>query len=79
MFETNTASCGGFPGTSDAFVGALWGLDYGLTMANSNFTEALWHVGDQNVYYNMSRSIGQVIPTTDVFSSAVYPCASHLK
>ena len=52
MFETNTASCGGFPGISDAFVAALWGLDYGLTMAHSNFTGALWHVGGQNTYYN---------------------------
>lgn len=52
MFETNTASCGGFPGISDAFVAALWGLDYGLTMAYSNFTGALFHVGGQNVYYN---------------------------
>ena len=52
MFETNTASCGGFAGISDAFVAALWGLDYGLTMAYSNFTGALFHVGGQNVYYN---------------------------
>ena len=52
MFETNTASCGGFPGISDAFVGALWGLDYALTMAYNNFTGALWHIGGQNVYYN---------------------------
>jgi len=52
MFETNTASCGGFPGVSDAFAAALWGLDYGLTMAYNNFTGALWHIGGQNVYYN---------------------------
>ncbi len=25
MFETNTASCGGFPGISDSFGAALWG------------------------------------------------------
>jgi len=59
MFETNTASCGGFMGISDAFVGALWGLDYGLTMAYSNFTGALWHVGGQQVYYNVSSSLGR--------------------
>jgi hypothetical protein len=27
MFETNTASCSGFPGISDSFGAALWGLD----------------------------------------------------
>ncbi len=38
MFETNTASCGGFPGVSDSFGSALWAVDYGLQMAYSNFT-----------------------------------------
>ncbi|KAJ6627351.1 glycoside hydrolase family 79 protein [Mycena sp. CBHHK59/15] len=52
MFETNTASCGGFAGVSDSFGSALWALDYGLQMAFSNFTTALLHVGGQSVYYN---------------------------
>ncbi|KAI9058697.1 glycoside hydrolase family 79 protein [Trametes sanguinea] len=52
MFETNTASCGGFPGVSDSFGAALWAVDYGLQMAYSNFTGALLHVGGQNVSYN---------------------------
>ncbi|KAI0643303.1 hypothetical protein C8Q79DRAFT_915544 [Trametes meyenii] len=52
MFETNTASCGGFPGISDAFASALWAVDYGMQMANSNFTGALFHAGGQNVTYN---------------------------
>jgi hypothetical protein len=52
MFETNTASCGGFPGISDSFGSALWGLDYGLQMAYSNFSGAMLHVSGQSVYYN---------------------------
>ncbi|KAJ6613845.1 hypothetical protein B0H10DRAFT_2047277 [Mycena sp. CBHHK59/15] len=52
MFETNTASCGGFAGISDAFGAALWGLDYALQMAHSNFSGAMFHVGGQNVFYN---------------------------
>ncbi|KAI0354195.1 glycoside hydrolase family 79 protein [Trametes cingulata] len=52
MFETNSASCGGFPGISTSFGAALWALDYGLQMAYSNFSHALLHVGGQNVYYN---------------------------
>ncbi|KIM41887.1 glycoside hydrolase family 79 protein [Hebeloma cylindrosporum] len=52
MFETNTASCGGFVGISDSFGAALWGLDYAMQMAYSNFSGALFHVGGQNVYYN---------------------------
>ncbi|KAJ7731915.1 glycoside hydrolase family 79 protein [Mycena maculata] len=52
MFETNSASCGGFPGISDSFGGALWALDYGLQMAYSNFSGAMLHVGGQDDYYN---------------------------
>jgi len=52
MFETNTASCGGLPGISDSFGAALWGADYSLQMAYSNFSGALMHVGGQGVYYN---------------------------
>ncbi|KAF7321151.1 Glyco-hydro-79C domain-containing protein [Mycena chlorophos] len=52
MFETNTASCGGFGGVSDVFGAALWGLDYGLQMAYSNFSGGLFHAGGQNVFYN---------------------------
>ncbi|RDB24343.1 Beta-glucuronidase [Hypsizygus marmoreus] len=52
MFETNSATCGGLPGISDSFGAGLWALDYGLTMAATNFSHALLHVGGQNVYYN---------------------------
>lgn len=54
MFETNTASCGGFPGVSDSFGSTLWMLDYGLQMAYSNFTMALMHVGGVDDTYNVS-------------------------
>lgn len=52
MFETNTASCSGFPGISDSFGAALWSLDWAFTMAFRNFSTALFHVGGQNAYYN---------------------------
>lgn len=52
MFETNTASCGGFAGISDSFGAALWGLDYALQLAYRNFAGALMHIGGQNVFYN---------------------------
>ncbi|EMD34946.1 glycoside hydrolase family 79 protein [Gelatoporia subvermispora B] len=52
MFETNTASCGGFPGISDSFGSALWGIDYALQMAYANFTGALMHVGGVDDSYN---------------------------
>ena len=56
LFETNTASCGGFPGISDTFTSALWGIDHALQLAHSNFSGALFHFGGQNVSYNVSVS-----------------------
>ncbi|KAG6808843.1 hypothetical protein H0H92_002618 [Tricholoma furcatifolium] len=52
MMETNTASCGGFPGISDAFASALWGVDYAFQLAYNNFGAAMFHVSGQDVYYN---------------------------
>ncbi|KAG6882512.1 hypothetical protein C0993_010243 [Termitomyces sp. T159_Od127] len=50
--ETDTGSCGGFAGISDAFGSALWGLDHAFQMAYNNFGGAMIHVGGQNVFYN---------------------------
>ncbi|KAG6827198.1 hypothetical protein H0H92_012825 [Tricholoma furcatifolium] len=52
MMETNTGSCGGFAGISDAFGAALWGVDYAFQMATNNFGGGMLHVGGQNVFYN---------------------------
>lgn len=60
MFETNSASCGGFQGVSNVFGITLWALDYGLQMVYSNFTHALVHIGGQDVYYNVSPPAGSV-------------------
>lgn len=57
MFETNTASCGGFAGVSDSYGAALWALDYGFQLANMNFTHGMLHVGGQNTFYNVSYNI----------------------
>lgn len=53
MFETNTASCGGFAGISDSYGASLWAIDYGFQMAFGNFTYALLHFGGQNAFYNV--------------------------
>ena len=58
MFETNSASCGGFPGVSDSFGATLWALDYGLQMAASNFSGALLHVGGSDTAYNVRNWSG---------------------
>ncbi len=55
MFETNSASCGGFKGISDSYGAALWATDYGLQMAFNNFTHAMLHVGGQNAFYNVRQ------------------------
>ena len=61
IFETNTASCDGFPGAPDPLINALWRLGYGLTVAHSNFARALRYIGGRNVYYNVSWFLFEVI------------------
>ncbi|KAJ7745668.1 glycoside hydrolase family 79 protein [Mycena metata] len=65
MFETNSASCGGFAGISDSFASALWALDYGLQLAYSNFTGALLHIGGQGDYYNSRPKVVDTAPPTN--------------
>ena len=54
LFETNTASCGGFPGVSDAFASALFMVDFSLQMVTQNIAGAHLHMGGQNASYNVS-------------------------
>ncbi|KAH7099881.1 hypothetical protein BKA62DRAFT_273394 [Auriculariales sp. MPI-PUGE-AT-0066] len=52
LLETNTASCNGFLGLSDAFLAALWNLDLGLQLASTGFDNTFIHLGGQAAYYN---------------------------
>ncbi|KZV93376.1 hypothetical protein EXIGLDRAFT_768147 [Exidia glandulosa HHB12029] len=52
LLETNTGSCGGFPGLSNAFAATLWATDLAMQLASINFTNMMLHVGGQHVYYN---------------------------
>ena len=72
MFETNTASCGGFPGVSDAFAASLWALDYALEMAYSNFSMGLFHTGGQNDSYNVSNITQRTLRYADLCTVALY-------
>ena len=57
LLETNTAACGGFLGLSGSFLATLWSLDLGMQLASAGFLNMMFHIGVQNVYYNVrSRS-----------------------
>jgi hypothetical protein len=43
MTETNSASCGGMPGVSNAFAAALWGLDYAFSLAEGGYVNVGLH------------------------------------
>jgi hypothetical protein len=43
MAETNSASCGGMPGVSNAFASALWGLDYAFSLAEAGYVNVAFH------------------------------------
>jgi hypothetical protein len=54
MSEFSTASCGGFPGVSDAFgAGTLWSADYALQMAANGYTAAYMHTRERGTTYNL--------------------------
>lgn len=43
LAETNSASCGGMAGVSDAFASAVWGLDYMFNIAQDGYTHINFH------------------------------------
>ena len=44
MAETNSASCGGMPGVSNAFAAALWGLDFAFSLVDDGFVNVDFHI-----------------------------------
>lgn len=44
LAETNSASCGGMPGVSNAFASALWGLDWLFSAAQDGLTSVNFHI-----------------------------------
>ena len=44
LAETNSASCGGMPGVSNAFAATLWGLDWLYSGAEDGFTGVNFHI-----------------------------------
>jgi hypothetical protein len=43
MAETNSASCGGMPGVSNAFAATLWGLDFTFSLVEDGFANVDFH------------------------------------
>lgn len=43
LLETNSASCGGMAGVSNAFASSVWGLDYMLNAAQDGYTHIAFH------------------------------------
>jgi hypothetical protein len=59
LAETNSASCGGMPGVSDAFASALWGLDWMFSSAEDGFSNINFHMS-----YRPSGSSYNPVETT---------------
>lgn len=53
LVETNSASCVGIPGVSNAFTSTLWGIDVALQMAYRNHTGVFFHTSGINTLYNV--------------------------
>ncbi|KAG8985974.1 hypothetical protein FRB90_004327 [Tulasnella sp. 427] len=53
MLETNTASCGGFAGSSDSFAAGLYLIDLALQGASIGISQILLHNGGVGQTYNL--------------------------
>ena len=65
MTETNSASCGGMPGVSNAFAAALWGLDFAFSQAEDGFVNVDFHFSyrpDGGSSYNPVDTYGRQDP-----------------
>ncbi|KAJ6614635.1 hypothetical protein B0H10DRAFT_2221198 [Mycena sp. CBHHK59/15] len=64
MFETNMVSCGSLLGILDSFTATLWGIDYVLQFMHSNFSGTMFHLGRQNIFYNIHAQPFTLPPTS---------------
>jgi hypothetical protein len=60
LAETNSASCGGMPGVSDAFASTLWGLDWMFSSAEDGFSGINFHMSYRpgGSSYNPVETVG---------------------
>ena len=60
LAETNSASCGGMPGVSDAFASAVWGLDWIFSNAKDGFSAINIHMSYRpgGSSYNPIETVG---------------------
>jgi hypothetical protein len=60
LAETNSASCGGMPGVSDAFAAAVWGLDWMFSNAKDGFSAINIHMSYRpgGSSYNPIETVG---------------------
>ena len=61
LAETNSASCGGMAGVSNAFAAAAWGLDYMFNVARDGYQAINFHFSyrkDSGSAYNPIQSFG---------------------
>ncbi|KZV79252.1 hypothetical protein EXIGLDRAFT_476338 [Exidia glandulosa HHB12029] len=52
LLETNTGSCNGFLGLSDALAASLWAVDLAMMLASASWSHMMLHLGGQAAYYN---------------------------
>lgn len=65
LAETNSASCGGMKGVSNAFASAVWGLDWLFSSAEDGFTNVNFHISYRTggSAYNPIETVGWQDPS----------------
>ncbi|MCL5005190.1 MAG: hypothetical protein M1404_01545 [Acidobacteria bacterium] len=75
LAETNSASCGGMAGVSNAFASAVWGLDYMFNIAHDGYTHINFHFSYRKggSAYNPIQTFGWKAGTEEHYRNIAQP------
>jgi len=75
LAETNSASCGGMAGVSDAFASAVWGLDYMFNVAQDGYTHINFHFSYRTggSAYNPVQTFGWKTGSEEHYANVAQP------
>ena len=75
LAETNSASCGGMAGVSNAFASAVWGLDYMFNIARDGYSHINFHFSYRKggSAYNPIQSFGWKVGNREHYRNIAEP------
>jgi len=75
LLETNSASCGGMAGVSNAFASSVWGLDYMFNVAQDGYSNINFHFSYRagGSAYNPVQTFGWKVANQEHYENVAQP------